>query len=159
MAERGLHWHEEAERSSVCDIYIREIIKSNTDKRMRNIKGRSFPDATGFLYAFADPCGKIVYMPNWYKNYFEPNEYQWIVFHEVGHIKYNDKSENPLNEGYRADEYAVGIQKRIGFGVCALTKISDMEMRRARILGRGDPEINSQIIQRINRLKGLNLLW
>ena len=129
MAERGLPWQEKAKRDSVFDKDIKGIIESILDERTRKIKGKRFPDSTRSLVPFAVADQKIVYMPNWFKNYFEPYEFQWIVFHEVGHIIYNHKFENPQFENIIADEYAVRLQCRIKFGVYALRKVSIREMR------------------------------
>jgi len=157
MAERGYPWQEMAKRDSVFDIDIKRIIESIPDERTRNIKGKRFSDATMGLVPFADPYRRIIYIPSWAKNYFELYELQWIVFHEVGHIINNHKNENPQGEDYIADEYAVRLQCRIGFGVCALTKISEREMRLngERTINVGDAEIQ----RRINRLRRLGLPW
>ena len=152
----GLPWQEKAKRVSVWDYSIKVIIDRISDERTRNIRGKRFPDATRGLLPFADADQKIVYIPNWAKNYFELYEFEWIVFHEVGHIINNHKSTN-LQFEFIADEYAVRLQCRIKFGVCALTKISEREMR----LG-GERTIhvgNREIQLRINRLRRLNLPW
>ena len=153
----GLPWQEEAKRDSVWDYSIKVIIDRIPDERTRNIKGKRFPDATRLLAPFAVADQKIVYMPSWVENCFELYEFEWIVFHEVGHIIYNHKYEIPLDEDYIADEYAVRLQNRIGFGICVLTKISEREMRLngERIIYVGDGEIQL----RINRLRGLGLPW
>lgn len=93
-------------------------------------------------------------MPGWVENHFEFYEFQWIVFHEVGHIINNHKFTN-LHFEFIADEYAVRLQCRICFGICALTKISEREMRLngERTIYVGDAEIQ----RRINRLRKLGL--
>jgi len=157
MAERGLPWQEKAKNEAVWDYSIKLIIDKIDNERTRDIKGKKFPDATRDLAPFAVADQKIIYMPSWYENCFEPYEFEWIVFHEVCHIINNHKYENPLDEDYIADKCAARLQCRIDFGIYALTKISEMEMRRARRL-REDPEINIQILRRINRLKKLTFL-
>jgi len=152
----GSDWQETAKRNSVWDYCIKVIIDKILDERARNIRGRKFPDATRSLSPFAVADKRIIYMPDWYESCFEPHEFEWIVFHEVDHIVYNHKYENRLEEDYCADEYAVRLQCRIGFGVCALTKISDMGMRRVMI-STGERRINTEIQLRINRLRGLGL--
>ena len=152
----GLDWQEEAKRKSVGDYSTQKIIDSIDDELTRNIKGKKFTDATRNLSAFAVADQKIVYMPKWVENYLAPYEFQWIVFHEVGHIINNHKFTN-LQFEFVADEYAVRLQWRIGFGICALIKISEREMRwkGERVIHVADGEI--QI--RINRLLGLGLPW
>ncbi len=154
----GLPWQEKAKLDSVWDYSIKVIIDRILNERTRNIKGKKFPDATRSLSPFAVADKRIIYMPDWYESCFEPHEFEWIVFHEVGHIVYNHKNENRLEEDYCADEYAVLLQCRIKFGVCALTKISDMGMRRVMI-SIGERRINTEIQLRINRLRSLSLPW
>lgn len=153
----GLPWQEEAKRDSVWDYSIKIIIDRIPDERTRNIKGKRFPDATRLLASFAVADQKIVYMPSWVENCFELYEFEWIVFHEVGHIINNHKYENPLDEDYIADEYAVRLQCRIGFGICVLTKISEraMRLKGERTIYVGDGKIKL----RINRLRKLGLPW
>lgn len=153
----GLPWQEEAKRNSVWDYSIKEIIDKIPDKRTRNIRGRKFPDATRSLSPFAVADQKIIYMPSWVESCFEPHEFEWIVFHEVGHIIYNHKYENPLDEDCCADEYAVRLQYRIKFGVCYLRKITKEELPRTQYKEKTIKAGNGEIQLRIDRLKRLGL--
>ena len=155
----GLPWQEAAKRDSVWDYSIKVIIDKIPDERTRNIKGKKFPDANRLLAPFAVADQKIVYAPSWVKNYFELYEFEWIVFHEVGHIIYNHKYKNPLDEDYIADEYAVRLQDRIGFGICVLKKFSNIKMPRTLSKEQIIKVGNGEIQKRIDILKRLGLPW
>ena len=159
MAELGLPWQEWAKRNSVWDYFTQKIIDGIDDDRTRNIKVKKFPDATRSLSPFAVADQKIIYMPIWVESCFEPHEFEWIVFHEVGHIIYNHKYENPLVEDCCADEYAVRLQCRIKFGVCYLRKITREDLPRTQYIEKTIKAGNGEIQLRINRLKGLGLPW
>ncbi len=154
---RGLSWQEKAKSDSVCDIYIQKIIDDVPDNYAQNIYGRVFPDSTWSLTAFAVADQKTLYIPNWFKKCFELYEFEWIVFHEVGHIIYNHKFEHPRYEEDCADKYAVQLQGRIGFGICTLMKMS----KRIMILNREKTLYfdGGELQRRINRLKRLGLPW
>ena len=155
----GLDWQEDAKHNSVWDYSIKVIIDKILDERARNIRGRKFPDAARSLSPFAVADQRIIYMPEWVESCFQLYEFEWIVFHEVGHIVYNHKYENPLDEEYCADEYAVRLQCRIRFGVCYLRRISREELPRTQHKEKTIKAGNGEIQLRINRLKGLGLPW